>query len=80
MLLLPCRAGQVRVETDPTAANTLSDVPDNAQEEIFMLIHALAKDRQTQAPDPVAAVGEWRRLVYSIHGEVIEEMDAGCAR
>ncbi|MER5917924.1 hypothetical protein ABT124_48560 [Streptomyces sp. NPDC001982] len=70
----------MRVELVQQAADALFDVPDDVQEEIITLIDAVAKDRQTQAPDLAAAFGEWCWLVYSIHGEVIEVLDVGCAR
>ncbi|WP_369394442.1 hypothetical protein AB5J72_48130 [Streptomyces sp. CG1] len=58
----------------------ISDVPDEARDEITMLLDAVSKDSSTQAPDLAAAFGEWCWLVYTAHGNVVEILDVGCAR
>ncbi|MFF0133773.1 hypothetical protein ACFYTG_50450 [Streptomyces mirabilis] len=69
----------MRVELIQPAANVLFDVPDETHEEIITLIDAVTKDAQTNAPDLAAAFGEWCWLVYTVHGDVIEVLDVGCA-
>ncbi|MGW6357002.1 hypothetical protein ACWFR5_18020 [Streptomyces sp. NPDC055092] len=70
----------MRVELIPRAANVLFGVPDEMHEEIIRLINAAAKDAETRAPDLAAAFGEWCWLVYTVHGDMIEVLDVGCAR
>lgn len=70
----------MRVELIQPAVNALFCVPDETHEEIIALISAVAKDAQTRAPDLAAAFGEWCWLVYTVHGDVIEVLDVGCAR
>ncbi|MEU6091401.1 hypothetical protein ABZ865_32425 [Streptomyces sp. NPDC047085] len=54
-------------------------MPDESHEEIILLIDAVTTDTETQYPDVSAAFGEWCWLVYTVHGEVIEVLDVGCA-
>ncbi|MEU6090714.1 hypothetical protein ABZ865_28685 [Streptomyces sp. NPDC047085] len=70
----------MRVELIQRAANVLFDVPDEMHEEIIMLIDGVTKDSEAHMPDLAAAFGEWCWLVYSVHGDVIEVLDVGCAR
>ncbi|MFE2570475.1 hypothetical protein [Streptomyces mirabilis] len=70
----------MRVELIQQAAKVLFDVPDEMHEEIIALIDALTKDAEAQAPDLAAAFGEWCWLLYTVHGDVIEVLDVGCAR
>ncbi|MCX5181293.1 hypothetical protein [Streptomyces sp. NBC_00268] len=70
----------MRVELIQRAANVLFGVPNEMHEEIIALIDAITKDAETQAPDLAAAFGEWCWLVYTVHGDVIEVLDVGCAR
>jgi hypothetical protein len=70
----------MRVELIQSAANVLFDVPDEMHEEIIALVGAVCQDSRTRAPDMAAAFGEWCWLVYSVHGDVIEVLDVGCAR
>ncbi|MBC2906799.1 hypothetical protein [Streptomyces cupreus] len=70
----------MRVELIQRAANVLLDVPDEMHEEIMTLIDAITEDTETQAPDLAGAFGEWCWLVYTVHGDVIEVLDVGCAR
>ncbi|MFF4121637.1 hypothetical protein [Streptomyces sp. NPDC001714] len=58
----------------------ISDVPDEARDEIIMLLDAVSEDTSTQAPNLAAAFGEWCWLVYTAQGNVIEILDVGCAR
>jgi hypothetical protein len=76
---LPVCGCAMRVELIPQAANVLFDVPDETHEEIITLIDAVTKASQTQAPDLAAAFGAWCWLVYTVHGDVIEVLDVGCA-
>jgi hypothetical protein len=55
-------------------------VPDEMHEEIIALIDAVTMDAETQAPDLAAAFGEWCWLLYTVHGDVREVLDVGCAR
>ncbi|MFF2507606.1 hypothetical protein ACFVTY_30125 [Streptomyces sp. NPDC058067] len=61
-------------------ANVISDVPDEARDEIIMLLDAVSKDTSTQAQNLTAAFGEWCWLIYTAHGNVVEILDVGCAR
>ncbi|MFD8805770.1 hypothetical protein [Streptomyces sp. NPDC059597] len=70
----------MRVELIPQAANVLFGVPDEMHAEIITLIDAVTKDAESEPPELAAAFGEWCWLVYSVHGEVIEVLDVGCAR
>lgn len=70
----------MRIEMIQRAANVLFDVPDDTHEEIITLIDAVTRDSRTHAPDLAAAFGEWCWLVYTVHGDVIEVLDVGCAR
>lgn len=70
----------MRVELIQRAANVLFDVPDEMHEEIITLIDAITEDTVTQAPNLAAAFGEWCWVVYTVHGDVIEVLDVGCAR
>ncbi|MGW0733199.1 hypothetical protein [Streptomyces sp. NPDC002851] len=70
----------MRVELIQPAANVLFDVPDETHEEIIALIDAITQDAQTRAPDKAAAFGEWCWLVFTVHDDVIEVLDVGCAR
>ncbi|MBV7696870.1 hypothetical protein [Streptomyces sp. TRM70350] len=69
----------MRVELIQRAANVLFDVPDEMHEEIITLIDAVTRDAQTRAPNLAAAFGGWCWLVYTVHGDVIEVLDVGCA-
>jgi hypothetical protein len=69
----------MRVELIQQAASVLFEVPDESHEEIILLIDAVTTDTETQYPDVSAAFGEWCWLVYTVHGEVIEVLDVGCA-
>ncbi|MGW1507082.1 hypothetical protein ACWCQW_53420 [Streptomyces mirabilis] len=69
----------MRVELIPPAASVLFDVPDEMHEEIIALIDAITEDAEMRAPDLVAAFREWCWLVYTVHGDVIEVLDVGCA-
>lgn len=70
----------MKVELVQRAANALFDVPDTVHEEIIALIAAVAEDPMIQVSDLAAAFGEWCWLVYTLHGDVIEVLDVGCAR
>ncbi|MGC9540553.1 hypothetical protein [Streptomyces sp. UG1] len=70
----------MKVELIQRAANVLFDVPDDVHEEIITLITAVAQDATAQPPQLAAAFGEWCWLVYTVHGDVIEVLDVGCAR
>ncbi|MCX4404077.1 hypothetical protein OG840_20615 [Streptomyces sp. NBC_01764] len=70
----------MRVELIQPAASVLFDVPDEMHEEIIALIDAVTEDAEMRAPDLAAAFGEWCWLVYTVHGDVIEILDVGCAR
>ncbi|WP_089107092.1 hypothetical protein [Streptomyces hyaluromycini] len=70
----------MRVELVQAAASVLFDVPDEMHAEIMALIDAVTEDAKMQAPDLAAAFGEWCWLVYTVHGEVIEVLDVGCAQ
>ncbi|MGX5186043.1 hypothetical protein ACWKT5_25405 [Streptomyces avermitilis] len=70
----------MRVELIQPAANVLFDVPDEMHEEIIALIDAVTEDAETRALDLGAAFSEWCWLVYTVHGDVIEVLDVGCAR
>lgn len=70
----------MRVELIQPAANVLFDMPDETHEEIIALIDAVAEGAETRAPDLAAAFGEWCWLVYTVHGDVVEVLDVGCAR
>ncbi|OIJ98506.1 hypothetical protein [Streptomyces monashensis] len=70
----------MRVELIQPAANVLFDVPDETHAEIIALIDAVTEDAETRSPSLAAAFGEWCWLVYSVHGDVIEVLDVGCAR
>ncbi|WBO61833.1 hypothetical protein [Streptomyces camelliae] len=70
----------MRVELIQQAADVLFDVPDETHEEIITLIDAVTRDSETSAPNLAAAFGEWCWLVYTVHGDVIEVLDVGCAR
>jgi hypothetical protein len=70
----------MKVELIQPAASVLFDVPDDMHEEIITLIDALAKDPAAQVPELAAVFGEWCWLVYTVHGDVIEVLDVGCAR
>lgn len=70
----------MKVELIQPAASVLFDVPDDMHEEIITLIGALAKDPEAQVPELAAVFGEWCWLVYTVHGDVIEVLDVGCAR
>lgn len=69
----------MRVELIQPAANVLFDVPDETHAEIIALIEAVTEDAETRAPDLAAAFGEWCWLVHTVHGDVIEVLDVGCA-
>ncbi|WP_406729066.1 hypothetical protein WJ438_37105 [Streptomyces sp. GD-15H] len=62
------------------AAAALFEISDEAREETITFIEAVAGDSTTEVPDLAAAFGEWCWLVYTRHGEVVEVLDAGCAR
>ncbi|MEU6593958.1 hypothetical protein ABZ923_32905 [Streptomyces sp. NPDC046881] len=62
------------------AADVLFDVPDEMHAEIITLIDAVTRDALTRAPELAAAFGEWCWLVYTVHGDVVEVLDVGCAR
>lgn len=70
----------MRVELIQPAANVLFDVPEEMHKEIITLIDAVTEDTDTRAPALAAAFGEWCWLVYTVHGDVIEVLDVGCAR
>ncbi|QIJ66084.1 hypothetical protein [Streptomyces sp. JB150] len=70
----------MRVELIELAANVLFDVPEDMHQEIIALITAVAEDPAAQLPGMSAAFGEWCWLVYTAHPDVIEVLDAGCAR
>ncbi|WP_405883788.1 hypothetical protein OG762_37745 [Streptomyces sp. NBC_01136] len=70
----------MRVELIQPAVSVLFDVPDEMHEEIMALIVAVTADAEMRAPDLAAAFGEWCWLVYTVHGDVIEVLDVGCAR
>lgn len=70
----------MRVELIQRAASVLFDVPDETHEEIITLIDAVTQDAVIQDADLAAAFGEWCWLVYTVHGDVIEVLDVGCAR
>ncbi|HZF91805.1 hypothetical protein [Streptomyces sp.] len=70
----------MRVELIQRAANVLFEVPDDVHEEIITLITAVAEDPTAQVPGVAAAFGDWCWLVYTTRGDVIEVLDAGCAR
>jgi hypothetical protein len=80
VLLLPSAGGDMKVELVQRAANALFDVPDTVHGEIIALIAAVAEDPMIQVSDLAAAFGEWCWLVYTLHGDVIEVLDVGCAR
>lgn len=64
-----------------SAADVLFDVPEEMNAEIIALIDAITRDALTRTEDMVAAAfGEWCWLVYTIHGDVLEVVDVGCAR
>lgn len=71
--------GTMRVELIQLAANVLFDVSDETHEEIIALIDAVTEDTETQAPELAAVFGEWCWLVYTVHGDVVEVLDVGCA-
>jgi hypothetical protein len=79
-MLLPSAGGAMKVELIQRAADALFDVPDDAHEELITLITAVAEDPMAQVPDLAAAFGEWCWLVYTVHGDVVEVLDVGCAR
>lgn len=64
----------------PRAADVLFDVPDEMHEEIIKLIGAVTEDARTRTLDLAAAFGPWCWLVYTVHGDVVEVLDVGCAR
>ncbi|MEV5548424.1 hypothetical protein AB0L35_20235 [Streptomyces sp. NPDC052309] len=70
----------MRVELIQRAADVLFDVPEETHGEIITLIDAITEDTVTRAPDLAAAFGAWCWLVYTVHGDVIEVLDVGCAR
>ncbi|MBX7555223.1 hypothetical protein K1Y78_46795 [Streptomyces sp. tea 10] len=70
----------MRIELIQPAANVLFDMPDETHEEIIALIDAVAEGAETRAPELAAAFGEWCWLVYTVHGDVVEVLDVGCAR
>ncbi|MET9079307.1 hypothetical protein ABZX95_46050 [Streptomyces sp. NPDC004232] len=70
----------MRIELIQPAANVLFDMPDETHEEIIALIDAVAEGAEARAPDLAAAFGEWCWLVYTVHGDVVEVLDVGCAR
>lgn len=80
MELLPPTVGEMKVELIQPAASVLFDVPDDMHREIITLIVAVAKEPAAQVPELAAAFGEWCWLVYTVHGDVIEVLDVGCAR
>lgn len=49
-------------------------------EEIIALVDAVTEDAEMRAPDLAAAFGEWCWLIYTVHGDVIEVLDVGCAQ
>ena len=77
---MPVCGGVMRVELIQPAVSVLFDVPDEMHEEIMALIVAVTVDAEMRAPDLAAAFGEWCWLVYTVHGDVIEVLDVGCAR
>ncbi|MFG2369689.1 hypothetical protein ACGFY3_50485 [Streptomyces mirabilis] len=70
----------MRVELIQPAASVPFDVQDEVHEEIIALIDAVTEDAEMRAPDLAAAFGEWCWLVYTVHGDVIEVLDVGCAQ
>ncbi|MFE2707186.1 hypothetical protein ACFXI6_42245 [Streptomyces mirabilis] len=70
----------MRVELIQPAASVVFDVPDEMHEEIIALIDAVTEDAEIRAPDQAASFGEWWWLVYTVHGDVIEALDVGCAQ
>ncbi|MGW1760624.1 hypothetical protein [Streptomyces mirabilis] len=70
----------MRVELIQPAASVPFDVPEEVHEEIIALIDAVTDDAEMRAPDLAAAFGEWCWLVYTVHGDVIEVLDVGCAQ
>ena len=40
----------------------------------------MAEEPKIQVTELAAAFGEWCWLVYTVHGDVIEVLDVGCAR
>lgn len=70
----------MRVELVQPAVSVLFDVPDEMREEIMALTDAVTADAEMRAPDLAATFGEWCWLVYTVHGDVIEVLDVGCAR
>jgi hypothetical protein len=79
-MLLLSAGGAMKVELIQRAADALFDVPDDAHEELITLITAVAEDPSTHVPDLAAAFSEWCWLVYTVHGDVVEVLDVGCAR
>lgn len=78
--LLPSAGDDMKVELIQQAADALFDVPDSVHEEIVALIEAVADAPKIQVTELAAVFGEWCWLVYTIHGDVIEILDVGCAR
>jgi hypothetical protein len=70
----------MRIELIQRAADVLFDVPDEMHAEIVTLIDVITKDSEARTPALAAAFGEWCWLVYTVHGDVIEVLDVGCAR
>ncbi|MER6981983.1 hypothetical protein [Streptomyces carpinensis] len=70
----------MKVELIQRAADVLFDVRDEMHEEIITLIDAVTHDTGTQAPDLAAVFGNWCWLVYTVHGDVVEVLDVGCAQ
>ncbi|CAL9665883.1 hypothetical protein [Streptomyces sp. enrichment culture] len=69
----------MKIELIQRAADVLFDVPDDMHQEIIRLITAVSEDRRAQLPDLAAAFGEWCWLVYTVHDDVVEVLDVGCA-
>jgi hypothetical protein len=80
VLLLPSAGDPMKVELVQQAADALFDVPDTVHEELVALIEAVAEEPRIQVRELAAVFGDWCWLVYTVHGDVIEVLDVGCAR